>query len=122
MIPPTGANGYLPPGIHPATMEEIIDRFGHGSDQREAQAQSLGITRILINGSFVTDYAEPNDVDVVVLVPADYDESSPGAERLLDGLPFLEIKAANQADYGWFVTLFSTDRDMMKKGVVEVRL
>jgi hypothetical protein len=77
LIPDFNTNGYLPPARHAATLEEVIRRFGHGSEQREAQGQSLqwlfplcrgaGIIRILINGSFVTNRLEPNDVDCVLL-------------------------------------------------------
>jgi hypothetical protein len=31
MIPPFGEHGYLPPGIHPATVDEVAARFGSGS-------------------------------------------------------------------------------------------
>jgi hypothetical protein len=69
LIPPLNEHGYLPPGVHRATLDEVIQRFGHGSEQREAQADSLrwlvplcrdaGIFKFLINGSFVTDVLEP---------------------------------------------------------------
>ncbi len=42
MIPPCNDDGYLPPGIHPATLEEIAARFGKESELRQAQVQSLG--------------------------------------------------------------------------------
>ena len=41
MIPPFEDNGYLPPGIHPATLEEVEAQFGCDSDLRGAQLQSL---------------------------------------------------------------------------------
>jgi hypothetical protein len=133
LIPPLNELGYLPPGVHRATLEEVLDRFGHGSEQREAQAQSLlwllplcrdaGVARLLINGSFVTGATDPNDVDCVLLVPDDFDESTPAGERLQIGLPFLEIKLADQPVYDWFAsTLFAFDRAMIGKGVVEVAL
>lgn len=93
MIPPLNEHGYLPPGVHEATLDEVIARFGHGSEQREAQADSLrwllpkcravGILKILINGSFGTAKADPNDVDCVLLVADDFDESTIEAQRLL---------------------------------------
>ncbi len=77
MIPAFYDNGYLPPGIHLATLDEIRDRFGLESEVRRAQMESLvwlvdlarsaGIRRIVVNGSFVTDILEPNDVDCVLL-------------------------------------------------------
>jgi hypothetical protein len=56
----------------------VEDRFGLASAVRRTQVESLrwlvdsalraGVERILINGSFVTDVLEPNDVDCVRLV------------------------------------------------------
>ncbi len=41
MIPDLDENGYLPPGIHGATMEEVAERFGCQSESRRAQMESL---------------------------------------------------------------------------------
>ena len=87
MIPPFDEHGYLPPGIHAATLDEIDARFGRESELRSVQMESLrwlvdlarraGVLRLVINGSFVTDAYEPNDVDCVLLVgvyfPSDAD-------------------------------------------------
>ena len=80
MIPPFNDAGLLPPGIHPATLAEIAGRFGGESELRRVQMDSVrwmidlavraGVLRIVLNGSFVTDIMEPNDVDCVLLVPA----------------------------------------------------
>ena len=40
MIPPFNENGYLPPGIHKASLEEIAERFGRQSEIRRAQMES----------------------------------------------------------------------------------
>lgn len=78
MIPPFNDNGHLPPGIHPASLAEIDARFGTGSEVRRVQMESVrwmvelavraGVQRIVLNGSFVTDIIEPNDVDCVLLI------------------------------------------------------
>ena len=77
MLPPFDESGNLPGGIHPASIEEIVSRFGHGSPEREVEVRELlqlvawarghGVRRLIVNGSFVTDKREPNDVDVVLL-------------------------------------------------------
>jgi hypothetical protein len=114
-------------------LDEVIDRFGQGSEQRVAQAQSLrwmlplcraaGITRLLINGSFVTSRLEPNDVDCALLAGSDYDHDSAAAVELRNGLPFLEIKIVNQEDFDFFAgTIFASDRDMISKGMIELTL
>jgi hypothetical protein len=42
MIPDFNDEGYLPPGIHAATLGEIAARFGREPEIRHAQAESLG--------------------------------------------------------------------------------
>src|SRR5216683_3821255 len=82
MIPEFNDDGYLPPGIHCATLEEIAARFGQESELRQAEMESLrwlvdlarraGVLRIVVNGSFVADAYEPNDVDCALLMGNDY--------------------------------------------------
>lgn len=71
-IPPFAANGNLPPGIHPATWEEIVERFGHTPRRRrlleglEAAVEALrraGCRTIYVDGSFVTAKLVPGDFD-----------------------------------------------------------
>ena len=109
MIPPMDENGYLPPGVHPASLDEIRERFGSESEIRRVQMESLvwlvdlaqraGVLRLVINGSFTTDAYEPNDVDCVLLI----DEAippDPDAETELNvGLPFLEINLVGPMDF-----------------------
>ncbi len=82
MIPAFDDNGYLPPGIHPATLDEIEARFGTESEIRQVQMQWLRwlaeiavraeVQKIIVNGTFVTDTFEPNDVDCVILLGPDF--------------------------------------------------
>lgn len=100
MIPPFDEHGYLPPGIHLATLEEVAQRFGAESEVRRAEMQSVrwlvdlarraGILRLVINGSFVTDAFEPNDVDCVLLMGPIYSPNAGPAEELSEGLPFIK--------------------------------
>jgi len=133
MIPPFNDNGYLPPGIHRATLEEVQERFGHGSEQRETLSQSLdwliplcrkaGIAKILLNGSFVTDRLEPNDIDCVLLSGPEYQDDHRATLELQQGLPFMDIQIVNETVYNFFVEfVFSRDRDFIPKGIVEVLL
>ncbi len=41
MIPPFNEHGYLPPGVHKASLEEIAERFGRQSQIRMDQMESL---------------------------------------------------------------------------------
>src|SRR5688572_25301545 len=121
MIPDFDDFGCLPPGIHPATLDEIDARFGQQSELRRIQMESVkwmidlamraGAARIILNGSFVTDIIEPNDVDCVLLfLPGSYRDPS-ALKELRDGLPFLEMKLVAQEDFDEFVySTFATDR------------
>jgi hypothetical protein len=40
-LPPFNEQGDLPPGIHRATLTEILEQFGQGSVQRRAVADRL---------------------------------------------------------------------------------
>lgn len=131
MIPPFDENGYLPPGIHPARLDEIAVRFGRESEVRRAQMESLrwlvdlaqraGVERLVVNGSFVTDTLEPNDVDCVLLIGAGFAHDQAAESELIAGLPFLELSFVNQADFDLLVgQFFATDRQAVSKGMVEV--
>ena len=41
MIPDFNDQGYLPPGIHPASLDEVEARFGTQSELRRVQMDSL---------------------------------------------------------------------------------
>ncbi len=131
MIPAFEGNGYLPPGIHRATLDEIEARFGRQSELRRAQIDSLrwlvdlakraGVERIVINGSFVTEIPEPNDVDCVLLIGPGFPRDSSAEEELIQGLPFLDINLVRQD--GWDELagiIFGSDRHLNPKGMIEV--
>ncbi len=133
MIPAFNASGFLPPGIHPATLAQIRDRFGGSSEIRRAQMDSIGwlinlavragIERIILNGSFVTDIIEPNDVDCVLLVAHAASINPAAEEELLQGLPFLDISLVGPRDFDYFVhRFFAVDRALRTKGMIEVIL
>jgi hypothetical protein len=133
MIPPFNDDGYLPPGVHAATLEEIAARFGQESELRRVQMQSLhwlvdlarraGVQRLVVNGSFVTDKLEPNDVDCVLLIGPGF-PSDPSAEaELVGGLPFINLELVDQEAFRQFTErTFATDRDLVPKGMVEISL
>ena len=133
MIPPFNSHGYLPGGVHAATLAEVAKRFGGSSELRRVQMESVremialavraGVQRIVLNGSFVTDIMEPNDVDCVLLVPSDYPKDAAAEEELLKGLPFLDMALVDQADFDYFVKrFFALDRMREEKGLIEVIL
>jgi hypothetical protein len=100
MIPPLDDDGYLPPGIHSADLDEIETRFGRESELRQVEMESIrwlvdlarraGVQRIVINGSFVTAVLEPNDVDCALLIGPGFPRDAKAEEELIEGLPFLD--------------------------------
>jgi uncharacterized protein DUF6932 len=133
MIPPFDDTGRLPPGIHVATLAEVEERFGRGSELRRVQFESVrwmidlarraGVRRIVLNGSFVTDIIEPNDVDCALLMGPGFPKDRAAEAELLRGLPFLDISLVDDADLDYFVSRFyAFDRTREPKGMVEVLL
>ncbi len=133
MIPGFQDNGFLPRGIHAATFDELAHRFGRQSEIRRVQAESIewlirlanraGVRRVVINGSFVTDVLEPNDVDCVLLIGDGFPKDIAAEAELIDGLPFLEISLVAHDGFTLLVdTIFATDREQIPKGMVEVKL
>jgi hypothetical protein len=83
-LPNLTETGDLPVGIHTATLPEVIFRFGTGSRRRRALAlrlerihriahQTGHLLRFVVFGSFVTSKAEPNDVDVFMIMADNFD-------------------------------------------------
>lgn len=131
MIPPFDADGFLPPGIHPAPLAEIRARFGGPSEIRRAQMESIGwlmdlavragVGRIVLNGSFVTNIIDPNDVDCVLLIGPGASKDPAAEDELVQGLPFLDISLVGQKDFDYFVDrFFAVDRMLRRKGMIEV--
>jgi hypothetical protein len=83
----------------------------------------IGAERLVINGSFVTDRLEPNDVDCVVLLPPQKPQDREAEAGLRAGLPFLEIALVRRRAFTVYVeTVFATDRQSRSKCMVEVIL
>jgi hypothetical protein len=141
-LPPFAETGDLPVGIHRASLAEVLTRFGRGSAQREDVARRLEriyntaratgfLARLIVFGSFVTDKAEPNDVDVFMVMddsfqPADL---SGDAAVLFD---HLLSKGGLGASVFWskrsglvggeqrFIEGWQTKRDLSLRGIVEI--
>jgi hypothetical protein len=116
-----------------AGLDEIGDRFGKESELRQVQMESLrwlvglarraGVMRIVVNGSFVADAYEPNDVDCALLIGPEYPRDSVADMELQLGLPFIQSELLTQVAFDYYVdTVFGTDRRGVPKGVIEVLL
>lgn len=142
MIPDFRPDGYLPDGVHLASEAEVTFRFGSGSARRRRLVvrvrrwielgRRLNARRLLIDGSFVTAKPDPQDVDAVILLPADFerqaergiDEALEMEQMLLTRQPEEIFAAEDDADWEDWVEFFSRTRetDGRHKGVVEVLL
>jgi len=98
-IPAFGPDGLLPDGVHDATLDEVEDRFGRFQETdrrvglfatlrefvRDLRAEGLA-EAIILDGSFVTAVADPNDIDLLLVLRVDHDfdaELRPSAYTLL---------------------------------------
>ncbi len=86
-------------------------------------AKLAGIARLIINGSFVTDGAEPNDVDCVLLMAEGYPYERQADAEIEAGLPFLDIRVVDQDGFDAYIgRMFGTDRYNNPKGMIELIL
>jgi hypothetical protein len=84
-------------------------------------AVQAGAERIVLNGSFVTDIIEPNDVDCVLLFRPGRRRDAKSLRELRIGLPFLEIAMVDDEEFDVLVnSFFKADRWGNPKGMVEL--
>jgi BMFP domain-containing protein YqiC len=92
MIPPFNESGFLPPGVHRATLSEIAARVGVQSELRRVQMESV---------RWMVELAKQ--------------------EELRKGLPFLDIALVDREEFDELVEVtFATDRFRGRKGMIEV--
>jgi hypothetical protein len=144
-LPDFDVSGDLPPNVHRATLNEVLQRFGSTSGRRGTctlrlshiyeLAQRTGhLLRFVIFGSYVTAEPDPNDIDVVLVMDDVFrlEECPIESRRLFD-------HALAQARYGasvfWirpgllidedvedFIEYWQLKRDGSRRGIVEVIL
>ena len=95
-IPALNQNGLLPRGVHDCTLAEMSNFFAANAHRRqlfqnlviclEREIRPLFLHPIFVDGSFVTDKDEPEDIDIVL----DLKETSD--EQKLRGLMFMKEK------------------------------
>jgi hypothetical protein len=85
-IPNLNEQGLLPPGIYDCSLEEIGERFGtfQSTDRRPRLYEKLQVflqqvrstnlvIAVIVDGSFVTSKAVPNDIDLILVLPSSHD-------------------------------------------------
>jgi len=81
------------------------------------------IRRVILNGSFVTDIIEPNDVDCLLVVDDGMPNDPRADTEIRDGLPYLDIQIGGQSDVEFFTReWYSFNRESAPKGMIEVIL
>ena len=135
-------NGDLPVGIHQATLTEILQHFGTGTEQRELVGQRLErifvlahstekVVRFVVFGSFVTAKPVPADVDIFLLMKDSFDVTQVHGEVALVFDP-QKTQAVFGASVFWIrkqgtitseqeaVEDWQVKRDNSRRGIVEV--
>ncbi len=142
-LPESDSKGDLPLGVHSATIKDVVDRFGHGTRQREEVTSKLQrvyevarrtgkLERFVLFGSYVTSKPAPNDIDIILIMRDDFREE----DYTEDLLPVLDHQPA-QSELGasifWirsrsillesvdeFVAHWQIKRDLTQRGIVEI--
>ena len=144
VIPDFESTGLLPAGIHWASWEEIVKRYGNNSHRKRllegleratAAFAAAGCRILYLDGSFVTEKLFPNDYDacwdavgvtVRLLDPVLVDFSNlRAAQRAKYFGEFFPAHwpAERSAPYRMFLEFFQTDKSTGKaKGIIGLRL
>ena len=142
LLPNLQPDGFLPPGLHLADLDEIKQRFGLETPQRQVLFEHLQLfvdlahhaqaKRMFANGSYVTAKPNPGDVDVVIWVDERFLQLlEAGDERALSLETMILTRQPREAfavfdERGWldWVEFFSRVRyrNDLRKGLVEVKL
>ena len=142
MIQAFDEKGLLPPGIHWASWDEFLDRFGFSAWRRRLadgigaavkNLRSAGCLTVYVNGSFVTSKEVPNDFDACweeagvdptvldpVLLTFDPGRVTQKAKYLGELFP---ASAIADGDGFSFLEFFQTDKETGgPKGIVAIDL
>jgi hypothetical protein len=142
MLPALNSEGNLPEGIYLTTEEEVFARFATSSARRQglreqvrsllALAKSTGqLARVFLWGSFVTDKEVPNDLDVLLMMTAEFAvEAVPAPAQVV--FDHVQARLRFQTDVFWtkasidpqvlhlWLDTYQTGKDFTRRGIVEV--
>ncbi len=144
MIQPLRPDGLLPPGIHVADdWGEVEKRFGAATRRDELlkklkagleHLRDAGCPWVLLDGSFVSDKSDPNDVDGcweytpqvdLALLDIAFVRLLPGDRTRLKALYGMDFFIADMIEGGSgqpFSSFFQGDRAGNPKGIVRLEL
>jgi predicted nucleotidyltransferase len=142
-LPALDNRGDLPVGVHQATLTEVLARFGYGTPQRKLVTARLlhiyelarrtgKLQRFIIFGSYVTDKAKPNDIDIPLIMTDDFEVPAcdEQTQSLFDHLRAQEIFGASvfsirpstafRVSVDEFIAGWQIKRDQSRHGIIEV--
>ena len=141
-LPLLDATGDLPPGVHRNSLRELLERFGVGTPQRrrlsirlqrvyELAVATGRLDRAIVFGSFVSAKAEPNDVDLFLVMEDTFDLNGvsgegrvvfdhPAAQAHFGASVFWVRHAACFPSEDELVSGWALKRDGTKRGIVEL--
>jgi hypothetical protein len=132
MVPPLQSDGALPPGVHRGSLAEVLAAFPARNQQRQLLDDALRevvdqlwrldpTLTVLMDGSYVTTKAEPNDVDLLI-ISVRYNELS--VQQYLDRV--CPVEAVSVHLYvepqlpSPLLDFFTTTRRGTVKGIIEL--
>lgn len=144
-LPEFNEFGDLPVGVHRATLEEVIERFGSGTPQRDLvttrllRIHRLALTtgkllRFVIFGSYITAKPSPNDVDIILVMADDFDMSECDEHTLplfqhmraheVFGASVFSVRPSTVLleSVDEFISYWQVKRDKGQRGIIEVIL
>ena len=146
-IPELNDEGLLPEGLHECPLDEVIERFGQYQHSdcrrrlglrlqefvRDVGATGLAVA-VIVDGIFVTEKPEPNDIDLVlvlrnghnfsdVLRPFEYNIVSRRRVRKVFGFDML-LAEEDQPELEEYILFFAQVRGDpdVRKGLLRVKL
>jgi hypothetical protein len=142
-LPEFDSHGDLPIGVHRASLNEVLARFGHDTPQRQLVTARLlrvhelasgtgKLERFIIFGSYVTAKPDPNDVDIILVMRDDFQEQD-YTDEVLPVLDHLRSQRELGASVFWtrpravlletvdeFVAYWQVTRELGRRGIIEV--
>jgi hypothetical protein len=143
-LPDFNSEGDLPEGVHRATLSEVVARFGSGTAIRQQSTDSLlfllklvqgtgCLHRFVIFGSYVTAKAEPNDIDVFLVMSASFNVDDQTrdtrevfghgrAQKRFRASVFWVSQLTSFASIDYLIEGWQTKRNRSRRGIVELVL
>ena len=143
-LPEILPSGFLPSGVHGATVHEICARFGIDTPRRQVLSSCLReiltlaratgkLQRAFIWGSFVTDKAFPRDLDIFLLMQQGFDQEFANlppiqqdvfqherAQLLFEADVFWATEAIGMEELDSWLSVYQLSRYLVSRGIVEV--